>query len=171
MKIEISVNVAIDLNGDGARGLATTLADLRALWNGASPPMVARERVPADIPQSVSQETPSYTNGVGASVLDALVRIVNATEVATSLDTAPKSSRAGRKLMPFGELDPRVRAEMARLSQDGCLPSSGRWDKGRDPALPKMNAILYRYQCKSVAELAERLGYKPTSSPIRRRDL
>lgn len=73
---------------------------------------------------------------------------------------APFTQPASRS-MAFEEYDRLVRAEMKRLSTGGVMPAISAWDRARDPRLPTMAAVVRRYKCKNIPELAAKLGLAP----------
>lgn len=80
---------------------------------------------------------------------------------APELDPEPAKRTYTGDRLPFDQLDPLVRSEMKRLSMDGRMPNHKLWDSERDPALPTLAAIILRYKCKGLADLADLMGLEP----------
>lgn len=66
--------------------------------------------------------------------------------------------------LPFAEFDRLCRAEMKRLSMDGRLPGHKLWNSERNPQLPTMAAVLWRYKAAALVDLATILGLEPPLS-------
>lgn len=77
----------------------------------------------------------------------------------------PKRVMSGDRLS-FAEFDPLVRSEMKRLSMDGRMPGHKLWDQERDPRLPTLAAVLYRYSVSTLVDLAEKLDMQPSLSAL-----
>lgn len=72
---------------------------------------------------------------------------------------------APKKRLPFEEFDKLVRREMKRLAPvPGTMPGHSLWNEMRDPQLPTMGAVVSRYDCTSLAELATLLDLNPPIS-------
>jgi hypothetical protein len=82
-------------------------------------------------------------------------------DTAESTESTEEGKRTRPKTMPFTELDPLVRKEMKRLSMEGRMPGFKLWDTERDPRLPSLAALLYRYSANNTAELAAKMGLQP----------
>lgn len=80
------------------------------------------------------------------------------------VETAPEERTRSR--LSVDESDPLVRSEMKRLSMDGRMPNHKLWDSERNPALPTMAAIILRYKCKGLADLADLMGLEPPLSAL-----
>lgn len=61
-------------------------------------------------------------------------------------------------VLPFEEFDRLVRREMKRLNVDGRIPGHALWNDQRDEQLPTLSAVMQRYECANMKELAELLG-------------
>jgi hypothetical protein len=76
----------------------------------------------------------------------------------------PKQRNMTTARLPFDELDGLVRSEMKRLSMDKRMPGHTLWNAERDPRLPTLTAICYRYNVSNIVELAEKLEMLPPLS-------
>lgn len=96
------------------------------------------------------------------------------TVVATKAEPTVKATKVedGKrgKVLPYDEFEQLARAEMKRLSLDGRMPSRVLWDAERDQRLPTFEAVRSRFQCATVAELADELELLPPIHAGRQRD-
>ncbi len=76
----------------------------------------------------------------------------------------PKQRNMTTARLPFDDLDALVRSEMKRLSMDKRIPGHSLWNAERDPRLPTLTAICYRYDVKNLVELAAKLEMQPPLS-------
>lgn len=82
----------------------------------------------------------------------------------------PKTEVKRGKVLPYAEFERLARSEMKRLSLDGRLPSRVLWDAERDPRLPTFEAVRSRFQCATVAELADEIDLLPPIHVSQQRD-
>lgn len=75
-----------------------------------------------------------------------------------------EAAEVSSKSIRFEEFDQLVRKEMKRLSMDGRLPGHKLWNDQRQAPLPTLGAVMLRYECKSLEDLAAKLGYQ---APLR----
>lgn len=124
------------------------------------PQLPLPQQIAAQPQQSVSQETPA----VGPAPKQPPVSERQRRRARRPLKAQPSSRH-----WDFEEYDRRVRAEMDRLAMDGVIPSHFRWNRERADDLPTLQAVIFRYKCSNVAELAGKLGLLPPGRARRRR--
>jgi hypothetical protein len=102
-------------------------------------------------------ELPATPNGAVATSL------ISNGHAAPTLAPEPARDR-----LPFAQLDALVRSEMKRLSMDGRIPGHKLWESERDPRLPTLGAIISRYKCANLIDLAAHFGLEPPLSVLSR---
>ena len=148
--IDIRVRVTLDVADLEQMG-----AVLRALLGQAT---VTMHQVQEEEDQPVTPTLPA----VVATKAEPMVK-------ATKVEDGKGDSKRG-KVLPYDEFEKLARAEMKRLSLDGRMPSRVLWDAERDQRLPTFEAVRSRFQCATVAELADELELLPPIHAGRQRD-
>jgi len=174
--LEIHIEDEAIASAAGAAPAAIMTATVQSLEQAVAPLIIPhangkvvtprKTRAAAPAPDTTASEPPaSDSTEPTPTTLNGHVVTSSAEEPTQTEGPTTSTPETPKKLLPFEEFDKLVRSEMKRLGPvPGTMPGHSLWNEMRDPQLPTMGAVVSRYHCTSLAELAALLNLAPPLS-------